>query len=100
MATKTLSLIFLALVFLLASGCDKITPPDQVPDTTEPVNYTLVWADEFEAAALDSDKWGFDLGYGDNGWGNDEWQQYTNAPENVRLEDGNLVLSAVWDSIN
>ncbi len=100
MAIKTLSLIFAAVVFLLAFGCDKITPPDQVPDSTEPVNYTLVWADEFEAATLNGNNWGFDLGYGDNGWGNDEWQQYTNAPENVRLEDGNLVLSAVWDSIN
>ncbi|HNT52476.1 MAG TPA: glycoside hydrolase family 16 protein, partial [Candidatus Syntrophosphaera sp.] len=61
-----------------------------------------VWADEFEQASMvpDPDNWGYDLGYGDNGWGNDEWQLYTNNQQNVKVEDGNLVLSAVWDSAN
>ncbi|MGC9362421.1 MAG: family 16 glycosylhydrolase, partial [Candidatus Syntrophosphaera sp.] len=102
MAVKTMSVLFLAVLLLLSFGCDKITPPEDVPDTTEPTDYALVWADEFEQASTvpNSANWGYDLGYGDNGWGNDEWQLYTNEPENVRVEEGNLVISAVWDSIN
>lgn len=101
MAQKTLILILFALL-LIVMGCDKIFAPQPVPDGTTPANYTLVWADEFEqrSTSPDSDKWSYDLGYGGNGWGNDEWQRYTSAPENVRVEDGNLVISAVWDSIN
>lgn len=102
MASKTLNLILGAVLALLIFGCDRILAPDPVPDPTVPVNYTLVWADEFDQRSTvpDPNHWGYDLGYGDNGWGNDEWQQYTNAPENVRVEDGNLVISAVWDSLN
>ncbi|MFO8145147.1 MAG: family 16 glycosylhydrolase [Candidatus Syntrophosphaera sp.] len=102
MASKTLSVIFMAVVLLLIFGCDKITQPEQVPDTTVPTSYTLVWADEFDQAGPEpnSENWGYDLGYGDNGWGNDEWQLYTNDEQNVRVEDGNLVISAVWDSVS
>ena len=28
------------------------------------------------------------------GWGNDEWQLYTTDPDNVRVENGNLVIAA------
>lgn len=102
MASKTLNLILGAVLALLIFGCDRILAPDTVTDPTVPVNYELVWSDEFDqrSAAPDPGKWGYDLGYGDNGWGNDEWQQYTNLPENVRVEDGNLVISAVWDSLH
>lgn len=101
MARKTLTLIFFATLLILV-GCDKISAPQPVPDVTTPANYTLIWADEFEqrSTSPDSDKWSYDLGYGGNGWGNDEWQLYTNTPENVRVENGNLVISAVWDSLN
>ncbi|MDZ4181723.1 MAG: family 16 glycosylhydrolase [Candidatus Cloacimonadaceae bacterium] len=101
MARKTLTLIFFASLLILI-GCDKISAPQPVPDVTTPANYTLIWADEFEqrSTSPDSDKWSYDLGYGENGWGNDEWQLYTNNLQNVRVENGNLVISAVWDSIN
>lgn len=52
----------------------------------------MVWSDEFETGtALDSAVWSYDLG--SSGWGNQELQNYTNDPENVRLEDGNLVIN-------
>lgn len=31
------------------------------------------------------------------GWGNNEKQWYTDLPQNLRVDSGNLVLSAVWD---
>ena len=30
-----------------------------------------------------------------NGWGNNEWQLYTDSRDNVRVENGNLVLAAL-----
>ncbi len=61
-------------------------------------NWQLVWSDEFDGAAgttPDPTKWTFDIGTGDNGWGNQELQYYTNRPENVALDGaGNLVITA------
>jgi beta-glucanase (GH16 family) len=52
----------------------------------------LVWSDEFDTGtALDPAVWSYDLG--DSGWGNQELQEYTSAAENVRLENGNLVIT-------
>jgi beta-glucanase (GH16 family) len=56
--------------------------------------YELVWADEFNAAQLDTDAWTHDIGTGDWGWGNGEWQYYTARPENIRLQDGRLIIEA------
>lgn len=54
----------------------------------------LVWSDEFdEGTAPDESVWSYDLGA--TGWGNQELQNYTDDPENVRVEDGNLVITAV-----
>ena len=92
-------LFVLIAVFLISNGCDSITDPDQVTDPTIPDTYgDPVWQDEFDLETLDDSKWGYDLGYGSDGWGNDEWQLYTNSSDNIRVEDGNLVISAVWDS--
>ena len=54
----------------------------------------LIWSEEFDSGtALDESVWSYDLGA--NGWGNRELQNYTDNPENVRIEDGNLVITAV-----
>ncbi len=61
------------------------------------VEYELVFEDEFNSGTSPSEEnWTIETGYGpDNyGWGNNEWQLYTALPKNVRVEDGNLVLSA------
>ncbi len=63
------------------------------------VTYELVFAEEFnEGTAPDPEVWNYDLGYGEFGWGNNEWQEYTNSPDNVRIEDGNLVIQARCDT--
>jgi len=64
----------------------------------KPRNWELVWADEFNEAVgtqPNPTKWTYDLGTGNNGWGNFEQQTYTNRPENVSMDgNGNLVITA------
>lgn len=79
----------------------------QVVLTEEQIKlWSLVWSDEFAGAVLDRSKWTFDLGngfYDANGafvpgWGNSELQYYTDRPENVRVEDGRLLIEARQES--
>ena len=86
--------VFAAAVIIIPS-CDTSTEPD-IP------NYQLVWQDEFDGPAgqnPDSTNWTYDIGTGDNGWGNQELQYYTNRPENISLDgNGNLVITARRES--
>ncbi len=55
----------------------------------------LVWADEFNAdGAPDASKWTYNIGRGDNGWGNGESQYYTDRSDNVIVENGVLKITA------
>lgn len=54
--------------------------------------YKLVWSDEFDGNALDESNWTPQTGGG--GWGNQEAQYYTARTENLRVEDGCLVIEA------
>jgi beta-glucanase (GH16 family) len=58
----------------------------------------LIWADEFDGTALNNNFWSYDLGDGCNvnlcGWGNNEMQAYTDKPENIKLDNGKLVITA------
>jgi beta-glucanase (GH16 family) len=81
--------------------------PEEVPTlTTFPVipgtdlKWNLVWSDEFSGSALDLAKWEYQMGNGCPslcGWGNNEREFYTDRPENVRLEDGKLIIEARRD---
>lgn len=54
--------------------------------------WQLVWADEFDGAALDASRW---TALNDCwGGGNEERQCYTPRDENVAIEDGHLVITA------
>lgn len=61
-------------------------------------NWELTWSDEFDAEAgtlPDAAKWAFDIGTGQDGWGNREFQYYTDRPENISMDgEGNLVIVA------
>lgn len=54
--------------------------------------WTLDWSDEFDGTALDRAKWTFETG--GHGFGNNELQYYTDRPENLRVEQGMLVIEA------
>lgn len=59
-------------------------------------NKELVWADEFNyTGSPDTSKWDFERGY----IRNKELQFYTDRKENVRVENGNLLIEARNDSI-
>ncbi len=54
--------------------------------------YVLDWSDEFRGTKIDTSVWRFIAGGG--GYGNNELQYYTNAPDNARVENGCLILEA------
>lgn len=67
--------------------------PVSITQATDGEQWTVVWADEFESALLDTSRWTYD--FGDWGWGNNELQYYTRGrTENARIENGNLVIEA------
>jgi beta-glucanase (GH16 family) len=58
-------------------------------------NWVLTWNDEFtgpNGSPPDATKWVVESG--GNGWGNEELESYTPRAENLRLENGNLVIEA------
>ncbi len=61
-----------------------------------PAGYHLVWADEFDkGGAPDPAKWSYDTDRNKEGWWNNEAQYYAaNRPENVRIQDGHLIIEA------
>ena len=97
---KTLHFFFL-LSFIL-SAC-AMTPPELTPTPVpspmptptakwDRAGWVIAWHDEFDGSELDLKNWTFDIGGG--GWGNQEWEAYTDRPENVRVQDGMLVIEA------
>lgn len=59
------------------------------------INTGLLWSDEFNyTGSPDSSKWNYNIGRGDNGWGNGEAQYYTSRSQNVKVENGNLTITA------
>lgn len=85
---------FLALI---TPGCDKNNDPEET--------YTnIVWQDEFDqAGSPDTELWSYDIGtgeeiFGQPGWGNNEQQYYTDRPENIKIEDGMLQITARRES--
>lgn len=86
--------LLLPTLFFLFLGC--------TDDTQKVVNFnTLVMQDEFEnSGAPNPNLWGFEIGRGQNGWGNNELQFYTDRSKNVTVKDGNLVITAHKESFN
>lgn len=82
-------------LYLVGVGAQGVCNIDWIRFSAEPVyipDYQLVWSDEFEGSSLDTSKWrAVQHGDVDNG----ELQFYTTRPENVRVESGELVLTAL-----
>ena len=65
------------------------------------LDYELVWEDEFLFnGAPSSSRWSYDLGTGNNGWGNNEEQFYTDRTDNVFIENGILNIIAKRESFS
>jgi len=59
-------------------------------------DYQLVWSDEFDGPEIDRNNWTHESGGG--GWGNNEWQYYTDRPVNSYIQDSVLVIQALEES--
>lgn len=81
---------FLLLATYLPGSTQKTAEPAAGP------SWILTWSDEFNGtngSPPDSAKWTAESG--GNGWGNGELEYYTPRHQNVRQENGDLVIEAV-----
>jgi beta-glucanase (GH16 family) len=84
-ANKTLSR-WQALRFLILSLLFTVIGSAQLFAQCEKIK----WQDEFDGPNLDLSKWEYEVGGG--GWGTGQLDYATSRPENVRIENGKLVL--------
>jgi beta-glucanase (GH16 family) len=59
--------------------------------------YQLAWSDEFDSSGINTNTWNFELG-NNNGWGNNELENYTGRIENAFASNGNLIIEARRES--
>lgn len=86
---------FLLIIILAVYGCET----DETQTTTTLTN--LVMSDEFDTeGAPNPSIWTYDIGRGPNGdgWGNQELQYYTDRTENIKVENGYLLITAREES--
>ncbi len=81
-------------VNIIAKSASGLTTSKSI-QVTVLVNLSLIWSDEFETSgAPDAAKWGYDIGTGSGGWGNNELQYYTNRSTNAIVSNGTLKIIA------
>ncbi|WP_084165619.1 glycoside hydrolase family 16 protein [Dyadobacter crusticola] len=81
------------LPFILLFCCSR---PETIAQSDKEYTFasTPSWQDEFDQPGKpDPAKWS--SATGDHGWGNNELQNYTDKIENAKVEDGNLVITAI-----
>jgi len=69
---------------------------------TTPVSYpgyTLAWSDEFDGNTVNESNWTFEKG-NNNGWGNNELENYTDRPQNAFVSKGNLIIEARKEALS
>ncbi len=77
----------------IASSSSGITSSGNISSESNPGESPYLWHDEFDGD-IDSEKWTFEIGTGASGWGNNEWEYYTNRKENAYIKDGILHIRA------
>lgn len=55
--------------------------------------YTLVWEEQFDGDSLNLEDWNVETH--EPGWVNNELQAYVDSPDNIYIEDGELVLKPI-----
>lgn len=97
---SALTCMAFCVLSLSACGSSSKEYVDKLDRTDE--GYELIWNDEFDGDTLDTTKWDYQYGnggeYGTPGWGNNEWQYYLAREENVRVEDGKLIITAMKEN--
>lgn len=83
------------------SALKSISKSTTVTVTVNPSQPVLLWSEEFNTnGAPNSSVWGYDIGNGSGGWGNQELQYYTSRSENIIVESGVLKITAKKESYN
>ncbi|TPV59722.1 glycoside hydrolase family 16 protein [Aestuariibacter sp. GS-14] len=95
--TTQLSRLFVAVTAATMMGCGgsaKTESDFTVVDPAVPVtDWQLIWSDEFDGSAIDTNKWTHEVNCA--GGGNNEKQCYTDDPANSFLADGMLHIVAL-----
>ncbi len=87
------SLVISMVLVLCCFSCAR----DETQTVTTLTN--LTFEDNFETeGSIDASIWNTEIGTGNNGWGNNELQYYTDRPENIKVEGGNLHITALQES--
>ncbi|WP_445773332.1 family 16 glycosylhydrolase [Shewanella sp.] len=95
------SFLLCLTTLVLLPGCQSdndanmVEPDTSVSDNTDS-DWKLVWQDEFDGNAVDSNKWSFAVDC--YGGGNNEAQCYTARPENASVADGMLTITAIKET--
>lgn len=91
------NVIAVSIILFTFTSCSKddstTSPKSNIPEIP---GYTLVWNDEFDKTNIDLTKWEHEVN-GDGG-GNNELQYYTNLPTNSFIENGHLVIKAIYEN--
>ena len=83
---------------IASSSSAETVPSSSETLTSSSSESPYLWSDEFEGSAIDTDKWTFEIGTGASGWGNNEWEYYTDRSENAYIKDGVLHIRANKES--
>ena len=86
---------FLLVAILVIYSCE-------TDETQTVAEFTdLVWQDEFDTdGAPNPTNWDYNIGIGQDGWGNNELQYYTDRAENVTVQNGVLIITAKKEQFN
>lgn len=94
----SLRLLLLSGVAAIMSVSCIFLPPKETVEKLTKDDLTCVWQDEFEYEGVpDTSKWKYQTGKGNNGWGNNELQYYTDnttSADTAIVEDGHLKIKA------
>lgn len=95
--TKHIQSFAAFMVVIIIGGMTVSCDPDETQEVTTFTN--IVLRDDFDVDGTPNPAiWTYDIGTGDNGWGNNELQYYTDRPENVVVENGMLKITALQES--
>lgn len=85
---KLVTVLPVLSILIILNGCT-----DEIQTVTKFQN--LVMSDEFDTDGMPNDTlWSFYTGIGQDKWGNNELQYYTDRPENVQVKNGMLLITA------
>lgn len=93
---KSIKVILMVPIFLTFLQCDKEEAKAVIQKPPLFKEYTLIWEDNFDNnGSPDTSRWGYEKGF----IRNEEEQYYTDRSENVRIENGILILEAHKEEI-